>query len=236
MRPIHRGSAPLNADGTPKRYRHYQNARRDLIDRLGDFCSYCEQKLETDLAIEHVCPRSCPETQHLECSWENFLLACRNCNSIKRDTPITPETLDEYLWPDRDNTFLALSYSEGGIVSCNPALPEAIQEKAQRLIHLVGLDRIPGHIDSKASDRRWEARRKEWNKAMGSRADLKRCDIPEFRRQIVRTASCHFSIWLTVFADDSDMCLRLIQAFSGTARDCFDDQGRPIPRHPEKGI
>jgi hypothetical protein len=40
----------------------------------------------------------------------------------------------------------------------------------------------------------------------------------------------HFSVWMTVFADDAQMKLLLIQAFNNTAKNCFDELGRPINR------
>ncbi len=39
--------------------------------------------------------------------------ACPNCNSVTGDDPVD---LDEYLWPDRDNTARAFTYGEGGLV------------------------------------------------------------------------------------------------------------------------
>lgn len=50
------------------------------------------------------------------------------------------------------------------------------------------------------------------------------------------TASGFFSIWMTVFVDDSDMRLRLIKAFAGTeASGCFDQHGQPIAsRNPDQ--
>ena len=35
---------------------------------------------------------------------------------------------------------------------------------------------------------------------------------------------------MTVFKDDGDMLNRFIETFPGTCQDCFDCQGKPIPR------
>ena len=67
---------------------------------------------------------------------------------------ITYELID-ILLPDRDNTFLALLYSEGGVISPNPSEDPTIQLKAQNLMKLVGLDKNPG---KSLSDRRWSNR------------------------------------------------------------------------------
>lgn len=40
MRPVERGDILFDKDGKPKIYAQYRDARRDLIDRLGEFCSY----------------------------------------------------------------------------------------------------------------------------------------------------------------------------------------------------
>jgi hypothetical protein len=45
MRPIDRGSCPTDAAGIPKLFRKYQDARGDLITRIGEYCSFCETPL-----------------------------------------------------------------------------------------------------------------------------------------------------------------------------------------------
>ena len=52
------------------------------------------------------------------------------------------------------------------------------------------------------------------------------------REWIVETAISRggFSIWFTVLGDDEDMRLRLINAFIGTATNCFDQNGLSIHR------
>lgn len=86
MRPVTRGPRPLNPDGTPKTYATYGAARRDLIECMGQYCSYCNQKLPASLAIEHVQPKALVPALRLE--WDNFLLGCTNCNSTKSDNPV----------------------------------------------------------------------------------------------------------------------------------------------------
>ena len=104
MRPIERGSAP-------RTYARYADAIGDLEGRLGRYCSYCERRLPTSLAVEHMAPKNPHQDRELD--WSNFLLACVNCNSIKRDKDAAE---DDILWPDRHNTMLALAYSRGGFV------------------------------------------------------------------------------------------------------------------------
>ena len=88
MRPVDKGAAPAV-------YAKYQDAGPDLQARLGDYCSYCERQIETNLAVEHIQPKS--HVPALRTDWTNFLLGCVNCNSSKGNTPIN---LRDYFWPD----------------------------------------------------------------------------------------------------------------------------------------
>ena len=227
MRPVNRGSAPVNASRTPVKRKEYQAFRRDLIDCLGEYCSYCGMELDTLLAIEHMKPK----THHpkLECYWDNLMLACTNCNSTKGADDIK---LYDHFWPVRDNTFRAFRYSVGGIVQPDPSLSPTDTAMATATIELVGLDKTPTS-DPKASDRRWENRREAWDMAERAKQRLARNNTLEMREQIVENAQSkgYWSIWMTVFQGDSDMLNRLIDAFPGTrSANCFDPHGIPTPR------
>lgn len=225
MRPVNRGSNPVNRQGQPKQYTEYGNARRDLIERLGEYCSYCEMELDSSLAVEHIQPKEHHPT--LEREWSNFLLACTNCNSTKGQK--NPD-LSSVFWPHLDNTFRAFEYSDEGVVKINPGLSDTEKTIAEATIALTGLAKIANQ--QTATDRRWLNRREVWNIAQESKQDLSECDCEQMRRQIVRTAvgKGYWSIWMTVFSDDSDMLNRLICALPGTARDCFDTDGQSIAR------
>ena len=226
MRPVDRGSIPLDDSGQPRRFSSYQNARQDLIDRLGEYCSYCEMHLDASLAVEHVKPK----THHpdLRLRWSNFLLACTNCNSIKGAQDID---LDDYYWPDTDNTARAIGYQEGGIVQADPNLSPEQRTKAEATIELTGLDRMPGN-DPAASDRRWINRLEAWDMAEQSLQHLQAANSQSMRAQIVLTAqgTGFWSVWMTVFRDCPDMRRRFIEAFPGTFRECFDDDYNAILR------
>src|SRR5262245_42153433 len=110
MRPVNRGAAP-------RTYTTYGQAIGDLESRLGLYCSYCERRLPTSLAVEHVVPKSL--NKKLETSWDNFLLGCTNCNSVKLAQPTNKR---DFLWPDLDNTLAAFTYSAGGFVAVEGGL------------------------------------------------------------------------------------------------------------------
>lgn len=226
MRPVNRGQRPTDDQGNAIRYNRYQDARGALAERLGQYCSYCEVKLAASLAVEHVQPKKHYPGRELE--WENFLLACSNCNSTKGDKDIE---LSAYFWPDKDNTFSAFDYSEGGIITPAADLNGDLKLKSEKTIRLTGLDKQPVN-DPSASDRRWLNRKESWEIAERARERLARNNNSDFREQIKENAVSQgfWSVWMTVFKDDPDMLSRLINAFSGTSTDCFDENGAPIPR------
>jgi uncharacterized protein (TIGR02646 family) len=202
-----------------------------LQARLGDYCSYCERQIETNLAVEHIQPKS--TNPDLETDWDNFLLGCVNCNSSKGDSPVI---VADYLWPDVDNTLNAFEYVEGGLVQPHSNLPAALRQKAQALLELVGLDKYPGHPQRARRptdvDKRWNRRRDARKKALYYAAQLAAEDSPALRQAIVDLiiASGHFSIWWFAFSTDTDMRRRMRQAFPGTAAVCFDAGEEPVPR------
>lgn len=219
MRPVLRGACPQD-NGQDVRFSEYPQARRELIGRLGEYCSYCEMQLDASLAVEHVQPKKPPGAKaalpERELAWGNFLLACTNCNSTKGDTDVA---LGDYLWPDRDNTFHSLTYSEGGRVDSATGPQKA---QADRLIALVGLQKAPDTAE--ASDRRWLNRLEAWDMAVRAKDRLARCPGDDMKEQIIETvqAKGFWSIWMTVFKNDADMQARLIAALPGTRTEYFE--------------
>ena len=233
MRPVVRGPCPVDRDGRRVEFGEYAEARGELIDRLGQYCSYCETRLNASLAVEHVRPKKpqsavAPIRQRV-LQWDNFLLACTNCNSTKGNKEVV---LDEYVWPDRDNTFRAFEYAEGGIVRENPKIGDDIKKKAQAMIALVGLNKTPN--DEKASDRRWLNRKEAWDIASRAKDRIQSNDSEELRAQVIDTAKAQgfWSVWMTVFQDNPEMLRRFIRSFPGTCQSCFDERDafRPVAR------
>lgn len=214
MRPVDKGA------GAAAGYASYGDAIGDLVQALGRYCSYCERRLETHVAVEHVQPKSLVPA--LAVTWANFLLACGNCNSCKGDSPVH---LPDYLWPDVDNTLRAFRYKVGGLIDVDQSIPLPLQALASALHALVGLDRVPGAaVPPTAADLRWNRRREVWDKAKRASLRLQTADSIGLREQIAETAqeSGMFSIWWEVFAGDVDMRQRIRHAFNGTSTACFD--------------
>lgn len=222
MRPIERGVAP-------REYTKYQDAIDDLTERLGWYCSYCERRLPVSLAVEHIKPKSL--NSELETEWTNFLLGCTNCNSTKGNKEVK---LEEYLWPDRDNTFQALTYSRGGFVQITENLLDTQKQKAQALLDLVGLQRHPASENKPTDkDKRWQQREEAWQTATIARGHYETLERQEEAKELVLTVAINngfFSVWMSVFADYPEIKTELIKSFPGTASSCFDAEGNPVNR------
>ncbi len=223
MRPVDRGPAP-------QKFTKYGEAISDLETRLGTYCSYCESRLPSGLAVEHMAPKSL--CQKLELEWTNFLLGCMTCNSVKGDTDVSD---NELLWPDRNNTALAITYSDGGYVGVADDLSDELRNRTRNLIELVGLDRhaAAGWPGPSGRDKRWSEREKVWTLAKKCRLDYEeRGKSTKALSYVVDVAKGYgfFSVWLSVFKEYSEVRIALIGAFPGTAQYCFNQSGDPVPR------
>ncbi len=226
MRPVVRGDVPVDDNGDPETFSDYKQARDPLIERMGDYCSYCEIKIHTQVDVEHVLPKSPNPALALE--WTNFLLACGNCNSIKGHKDIE---LDDIYWSDKDNTLRAFVYEldEPPQIADDPDVDVDI---AYDTIKLTGLDRVPGVAGYSDRDRRWLKRIDAWSTALQVAEFIDTEDTDEMRQMAVFVAKGigFWSVWFEVFHDDMDMCQRLIGAFPGSALDCFDADTNILPR------
>jgi len=229
LRPVTRGDSPRDEEFDP-----YRDAFGPLVGRLGQYCSYCERRIPTQLAVEHIQPKGLEDYEHLVGTWDNYLLGCVNCNGTKSDKDVK---FDSLYFPDRDNTSAAFTYIEDGTIEPSQELTAEQVAIAQKTLELTGLDKEMSNIQDENGafvhvDRVGQ-RKETWLIARTSRDDLNDMPTDGLRRQIVRTAqeSGYFSIWIEVFKDDYDMKRMLIvgfddsgtyRGFAGTARDCYD--------------
>ncbi len=228
MRPVVRGDPPIDAGGKAIVFSHYRDARDQLIQRIGDYCSYCEVCLHSSVHVEHVRPKK--PNPDLQTVWTNFLLACESCNSIKGDVDVM---LGDYLWPDTDNTALAFDYCADEPPRVSQTLSPAQQPLALNTVQLTGLDRVPGHQDFSHRDRRWQKRKEAWGVALLARKALVENPTDQLRESIVHNAISRgfWSVWMAVFHDDVEMRRRLLDWFPGTATNqCFDANTVPKRR------
>lgn len=230
MRPVNRGAAPAA-------YADYEDAKQDLVNCLGSYCNYCERRIPTMLAVEHIQPKGLVQYAHLKNEWTNFLLGCVNCNSAKSNTPVE---CDELLLPDRDNTFVAYVYDELGTVEPNPAINPAVRVLAAALRDLTALNRLnhPNWDEDalfSALDRVGQ-RIQAWQQAKEARSDFD--GGKTWHRAIAREASAtgFFSIWMAAFAGIPSVRQAIIDAFPNTAPDCFDAMTNIVTPRPANGL
>ena len=226
MRPVLRGDVPTDEKDDPIVFTDYKQARDPLIDRIGDYCSYCEIAMHTQVDVEHVLPKDPNPALSLE--WTNFLVACGNCNSTKGHDEIE---FDDHYWADKDNTLRAFVYE----LDEPPQIaddPDVDVDTAYRTIKLTGLHRRPGVQGYSDRDRRWQKRIDAWAMALDVASFLDIEDTEEMRKMAIFVAKGigFWSVWFEVFHDDIDMCKRLINEFPGTAPDCFDNNTNILPR------
>ena len=77
MKPVNKGRSilGLNVHG---------EAKPDLLERLGEFCSYCEcPGAAQQLHVEHIYAQAKTAHPNLSKAWRNFLIACGTCNTYK---------------------------------------------------------------------------------------------------------------------------------------------------------
>ena len=203
MRSVDRGRWPAENDGRPTSFSEYGHAKVPLIERIGEYCSYCERP--GDLHVEHVVPKSV--APGLEPEWSNFLLGCVNCNSRKGKRN---KSREGFLWPDTDDTFGAYIYRSGGRLCMNASLARDEHRKASALFDLVGL----GALGTR-TDRRRHKRRRVWDQAVEVR-NLINDDNSRALAIKVALGVGFFSVWMAVFHEDGNMRRRLIDTFPGT--------------------
>ena len=206
-----------------KEYKYNKKSRPVLCANLGLYCSYCENSLhEQDaMEVEHIIPVS--RKQELEERWDNYLLACSPCNKHKSSKRVI---LKDIHLPHQNNTYKSLVYNEAGGISPNKNMTPASIRHANNLIKLLSLDN-PSKNDM---------RRHTWEMAIDALEDYSshRVNI-NLLMNLIRSRG-NWSIWFTVFKDHKEVRERLIKDFPGTAEDCFDENNHyePLDRNPGK--
>ncbi len=241
MWPVQRGDIPIdNKTGLPKVVNDYKLWRSDLIERIGDYCSYCNIPLSHARQVEHVVAQSLGGGTT---DWSNLLLACGPCNNEKSNKPCPPTT--HYL-PDFHNTHIAFSYVEitfkrkGKTHSACTVVPSSIvpnRAKSISTIKLLELDKLT--YEAKAVDRRWD---KRYNALLSARASRKLWDsltstdqqnnfLENLKTQILNQG--FFSLWYTVFEDVPEVRQLIVESVQGTHPNAFPAPNYlPAPLHP----
>jgi hypothetical protein len=97
-------------------------------------------------------------------------------------------------------------------------LKSPLKEKAQKLLDLVGLDRVPGNSKYSFKDKRWEDRKKVWEIANRYLNKYKKCSCDIEIIMDLALAHGFWSIWMTTFQDYRVVQEALIKSFSGAKK------------------
>lgn len=236
MRPVIKEESPQKDD-----FDNYRDAFPELRGRLGPYCSYCERRIPTGLAIEHIQAKKYKDGngeypyKHLVGKWSNFLLACVNCNSTKGNKNVT---LDNVFLPDRDNSFQAFLYEPDGSIKINPEISQSLKALAMASLELTGLDRTTPTYHDKNGDLvaldRVQDRAEAFLTAIEALQDWETKQSEALKNSIVRNAVGlgFFSVWMTVFHEHEDIKLAFVESFPGTSSICFDSKGLVVTPRP----
>jgi uncharacterized protein (TIGR02646 family) len=213
MRPVTKGNCPQE-NGVDVVFAEYGEARQHLIDRVGDFCSYCEIQI-TNPAVEHVQPKN--HNAGLALDWDNFLLACINCNSIKGHDPIV---MADYYWADIHNTFLLFDFYPLGAVTLKNNPHHSVNiATSLRTLNLTGIERY-GTSDA---DRRWIKRAEAWGKAEDALEYYTNNNRPaDYILSITNTATStgFWSVWMKIFENEPPVITALKSSFPNSFINC----------------
>lgn len=146
-------------------------------------------------------------------------MACQRCNGHKGSKE------DQGYWPHQHNTYLAFTYKDKGYIDVHPSLSPLSKEKARTLLELVDLGNPKLRQERSET---WELAQR-WHKYYVNKQE----DFSLDCLKDVVTYYGHWSVWFTVFQDIPALRQWLVEAFPGTARDCFDENYNPIPRNPQ---
>ena len=234
MRPIDKGNSPY------EKISEYQDAEPYLEKRIGAYCSFCEMRVNNALAVEH---KESKNSGGALTDWDNLLLSCVYCNSRKLEK-IRKGDLDKWLWPDQHNTFLAYTY-ENALPKVNESYLKTVSEdvlkRARKVMEDLALDYKPEDKvkdkKKKYKDKRWQHRFRAMTIAEDYKNSWRKNKKSEYEEdQLINI--CHaaeqtgfFSIWMMVFKDEPKVKRALIDAFAGTSKECFDENGTAVRRN-----
>jgi uncharacterized protein (TIGR02646 family) len=241
MRPVYRGTIHALSE-------EYQFFRKALVERLGEYCSFCEVPLGASLAVEHILSKA-TNPEH-ETNWDNFILACTNCNSIK-GKQVSHTNWNAYYFPTDTRIprlFDKFTYylDTDGYVKVKQAATTDL--RAKETIDLTKLNRTDADAD-KVSDRRVANRTETWHAAVvladrlatyyrGPAApnDL---GVNMLKEQIKDAAIARgfWSVWMTVFRartflNDAILQDLLYELFVET----FPGTNYPLGSHPDSPV
>jgi hypothetical protein len=240
------------SSGAPAEFDPSGSAKQELTDEIGTFCSFCgKYNSRSALHVEHIRGKKCKDAadnyiyDHLKFRWDNFLLACINCNSVKGNKDVV--ALNSFL-PNINNLLHFVDILSGGLIEVKNSVTGENLARTRAFIDLVGLDRVPGHPRHSPKDDRWDNRLKAYDLALRHlhkyTAEVRTTDIETIIDLAGKTG--FFCVWYSVFnlhfevkealvKGTTDSSGNLIIAFPGTHQESFNgiDNYSTLPRPNE---
>ena len=107
--------------------------------------------------------------------------------------------------------------------------------KAEKLMSLVRMDRVPRRNEPTAGDRRWSKRREVWRQALIARKRVKAGAEIYWVLELAKALG-FWSVWMTVFADDTQIRAQLRVIFRAPECERLSQPRRTIrcPRSDRK--
>lgn len=230
MRPLDKGPIPMDGNGNTKTVKNYKHWRRDLVDRIGEYCAYCNNAIPESPQVEHVVPKNPKSSQFAPdpLDWDNLLLACGSCNSAKGDKPFLSST---HYMPEIHNTHLIFEYETAKAIGGNKVglIPKCNinkhvdKTKSENTLYLFKLRRAEDKKEY--TDRRWEKRMKAFEKANYALGKWQSGKIEEqaFLKELnYLLEGGFFSIWMHAFQGITIVENAILNYFPGTNMACFD--------------
>ncbi|MFT5913915.1 MAG: hypothetical protein ACJAWV_000901 [Flammeovirgaceae bacterium] len=229
MRPINKGDWPKIKSGRKNKiFTDWKRAKKDLVERTGDYCHFCEMRVTNALAIEHIFPREHFTKQ--SGNWVNFLLICNYCNGHKSDGLLKYPYHKKYFWPHFNNTMLVFEPAISGIVKLKNNLNKEHKIRGQNLIDLYGLDKKVTSTGD--SDTRLIERLTAIKMAIDRKRELaKGVATIQCVVDMAKTTG-FFSVWYQIFIKNPDIIDALVNesAFKLSGTNCFDSDNKLTSR------
>lgn len=228
---------PVKKSKSEGPFAKHGDAKPLLIHQLGPYCSYCEVFLyPQQLDVEHIYPAKSHKSRRL--NWDNFLLACKSCNSFKNNhlgSGPQRDLYNKYLWPHLHNTFHAFQYEQDGRVELRKGLRQKTKAAALATRSMVGLIENPsvatGYESLGIAYDGIGKRREMWSIATDTLKSYIKSPSASEATRIAKLAAKlgFFSIWMTVFRRRREMLRKLVDTFKADTSS-FDSKLKPIHR------
>jgi hypothetical protein len=247
MRPVVKSVRTDAITGTPLEIKPWGDAKPNLIIELGSHCSFCEKSgTRSAFHVEHIHGKGCLNATGIKIydamkyRWDNFLIACVNCNSVKGDKDVV---LHAPFLPHTNNLLHYIKVLKGGLIRIRLGITGNDLIRTQAFIDLIGLDRVPGHPQFSSKDDRWDERLEAYD--IAERYHRKYTSLPPETdiETIVTLAKStgFFSAWYEIFKGQNSVIDALINgytpaggvlinAFPATHQASFDSTANYITR------